>query len=293
MDCSPCGGVTGTAISPVNTDAEADNPDYLDTDSDEDGESDTIEAYDTDNDGVANTTPAGADADGDGLDDNFDSNVLSSAASTNANDNGETPAGFPNTDIVGGEPNWREATAGGAAAPIELLSFSVYSLPNGTVKIRWQTLTEINNDYFTVERSRDAEYWEELAYVKGAGNSQETLSYQEIDRQPFLETSYYRLKQTDYNGEFSYSQIMDIYMDPGRVTPLEVYPNPTKGPLSIEGAPDELTSFTFYDVTGKDVTGQVRLIERTEFRIRVDISKLPRGVYLLKTENETVKVERE
>ena len=47
-------------------------------------------------------------------------------------DNGETPSGFPNTDIVGGEPNWREATAGGAAAPIELLSFSAYSLPNGT-----------------------------------------------------------------------------------------------------------------------------------------------------------------
>ena len=86
---------------------------------------------------------------------------------------------------------------------------------------------------------------------------------------------------------------MDIYIDPGRVMPLEVYPNPTTGPLSIEGAPDELTSFTFFDVTGKDVTAQVELIERTEFLIRVDISKLPRGVYLLKTENETVKVERE
>ena len=292
VDCSPCGGVTGVQISPVNTDGEADNPDYLDTDSDEDGESDTSEAYDSDDDGSPNTTPAGTDTDGDGLDDNFDSNVLSSAASTNANDNGETPAGFPNTDIVGGEPNWREATAGGAAAPIELLSFSAYSLPNGTVKIRWQTLTETNNDFFTLERSRDAETWEELAYVKGAGNSQETLSYQEIDRQPFLETSYYRLKQTDFNGEFSYSSIVDIYVDPGKLMPLDLYPNPTGGPLSIEGAPDELTSFTFYDVTGKDVTAQVKLIERTEFLIRVDISKLPRGVYLLKTENETRKVEK-
>ena len=138
VDCSPCGGVTGVQISPVNTDGEADNPDYLDTDSDEDGESDTSEAYDTDDDGSPNTTPAGTDTDGDGLDDNFDSNVLSSAASTNANDNGETPAGFPNTDIVGGEPNWREATAGGAAAPIELLSFTVYTLKNGQVKILWK-----------------------------------------------------------------------------------------------------------------------------------------------------------
>ena len=290
VDCSPCGGVTGVQVSPVNTDEEADNPDYLDTDSDEDGESDTIEAYDTNNDGSADTSPAGTDSDGDGLDDNFDSNVLSSAASTNANNNGESPSGFPDSENVGGEPNWREFSG---SLPVEFLSFSVYSLSNGTVKIRWQTLTETHNDFFTLERSRDAENWEEFAYVKGAGNSQETLSYQEIDPQPYLETSYYRLKQTDFNGDFTYSQIMDIYMDPGRVMPLEVYPNPTRGALSIEGAPDELTSFTFYDVTGKDVTAQVRLIDRTDFLIRVDISKLPRGVYLLKTENETVKVERE
>ena len=287
------GGGTGTAISPTNTDEEADLPDYLDTDSDEDGESDTIEAYDTDDDGVADTTPAGTDTDGDGLDDNFDSNVLSSAASTNPNDNGETPGGFRDTDIVGGEPNWREPTAGGAPAPIELLSFSVYSLSNGTVKILWQTLTETNNDFFTIERSRDAENWEELAYVKGSGNSQEKLSYQEIDRQPFLETSYYRLKQTDYNGDFSYSQIMDIYMDPGHLAPLEVFPNPARGFLSIEGAPDELSSFTFYDVVGKDVTAQVHVIYRDDFQIQLDISRLPRGVYLLKTKNETRKVEKE
>ena len=293
VDCSPCGGVAGVQISPVNTDGEADNPDYLDTDSDEDGESDTSEAYDSDDDGSPNTTPAGADADGDGLDDNFDGNVLSAAASTNANDNGETPAGYPNTDIPGGEPNWREATAGGAAAPIELLSFTVYTMKNGQVKILWKTLTETNNDFFTLERSRDAENWEEFAYVKGAGDSQEILSYQEIDRAPFLGTSYYRLKQTDFNGDFSYSSIMEIYIDPGLSMPLTLYPNPTKGLLTIEGAPDELSSFTLYDVVGKDVTAQVRLIYRDDFQIQLNLSRLPRGVYLLKTENETVKIERE
>ena len=287
------GGGTGTAISPTNTDEEADLPDYLDTDSDEDGESDTIEAYDTDDDGVADTTPAGSDADRDGLDDNFDSNDLASAASTNPNDNGETPAGFPNTDIVGGEPNWREATAGGAAAPIELLSFTVYTLKNGQVKILWKTLTEANNDFFTLERSRDAENWEEFAYVKGAGDSQEILSYQEIDRSPFLGTSYYRLKQTDFNGDFSYSNIMEIYIDPGLSMPLTLYPNPTQGLLTIEGAPDELSSFTLYDVVGKDVTAQARLVYRDDFQIQLDLSRLPRGVYLLNTENETVKVEKE
>ncbi|MEM9720514.1 MAG: hypothetical protein AAGA10_14735 [Bacteroidota bacterium] len=119
------------------------------------------------------------------LDDNFDSNDLSLAASTNSNDNGETTGGFPDTDIVGGESNWRGATAGGAAAPIELQSFTVLVRSDGSVKIKWKTLSESNNDYFTVERSKDAQTWEELAYVKGAGDSDKVQSYVEIDLQPF------------------------------------------------------------------------------------------------------------
>ena len=293
VDCSPCGGVTGVAVSPVNTDEEADNPDYLDTDSDEDGESDTIEAYDTNDDGTADTTPAGTDTDGDGLDDNFDSNILSSAATTNPDDNGETPSSFPDTDIVGDEPNWRENPAAAAAAPIELQTFTVLVRSNGSVKIKWKTLNETNNDYFTVERSRDAIRWEEVAYLKGAGNSQKTLSYQELDREPFLGTSYYRLKQTDYDGKFGYSQILEVSVESGRVLPISYYPNPTKGLVTLEGAPDEIHTLTFYDISGKDVTAMVEMISQSDFQVQFDLSKLPNGIYLMKTKNKTFKVEKE
>ena len=103
----------GTPITPTNTDATLTNsdavPDYIDTDSDGDGESDTIEAYDTDDDGTADTTPAGADADGDGLDDNFDLIDLAANPTDNPTNNGQTAANpFPDTDSPGGEPNWRE-----------------------------------------------------------------------------------------------------------------------------------------------------------------------------------------
>uniref|UniRef100_UPI0030EE9F02 beta strand repeat-containing protein n=1 Tax=Ascidiimonas meishanensis TaxID=3128903 RepID=UPI0030EE9F02 len=101
-------------ITPENTDGTLANsdaiPDYLDTDSDGDGESDTIEAYDTDDDGTANTDPAGTDADADGLDDNFDNydNTTPNAV-TNPTNNGQTASNpFPDTDSPGGEPNWRE-----------------------------------------------------------------------------------------------------------------------------------------------------------------------------------------
>ncbi|WP_010180221.1 hypothetical protein, partial [Aquimarina agarilytica] len=110
---TPVAGV-GTAIVPTNTDATFTNsdtiPDYLDLDSDGDAESDTIEAYDTNQDGVADTVPANADADGDGLDDNFDEVTLGTGTtSTNPTNGGQTATNpFPDVDMPGAEPDWRE-----------------------------------------------------------------------------------------------------------------------------------------------------------------------------------------
>ncbi|WP_340065329.1 choice-of-anchor L domain-containing protein, partial [Ascidiimonas aurantiaca] len=106
-------------ITPVNTDSTLTNsdtvPDYLDTDSDGDGESDTIEGYDTDDDGVADTLPANTDSDGDGLDNNFDvydNTTIDSVA--NPTNNGQTATNpFPDTDSPGGDPNWREDISAG------------------------------------------------------------------------------------------------------------------------------------------------------------------------------------
>ena len=103
------GGGTGTAIVPENTDG-ADLPDYLDLDSDNDGESDTIEAYDTDDDGVADTVPSGNDTDGDGLDDAFDTDGTGTVNNAGPTDGGETPGGFPDTDNPDSEPDFRDDT---------------------------------------------------------------------------------------------------------------------------------------------------------------------------------------
>ena len=90
-------------ITPVNTDG-TDLPDYLDLDSDNDGEPDTLEAYDTNNDGVAEKVKSGVDADKDGIDDAFDNNVGAFNPT-----NGQTPTSFPNLDTPGTpERDWRE-----------------------------------------------------------------------------------------------------------------------------------------------------------------------------------------
>ncbi|MBG6133761.1 MULTISPECIES: choice-of-anchor L domain-containing protein, partial [unclassified Aquimarina] len=99
----------GFPLIPINTDTGTPNsdtvPDYLDLDSDGDNESDTIEAYDTNDDGIADTVPAASDADNDGLDDNFDVDD----ANLDPTNGGQTATNpFPNTDSPGGESNWRE-----------------------------------------------------------------------------------------------------------------------------------------------------------------------------------------
>ncbi|MBK7130998.1 MAG: hypothetical protein IPM74_18620 [Crocinitomicaceae bacterium] len=88
--------------------------------------------------------------------------------------------------------------------PIELISFTA-ELIEGVVDLKWQTASEEENDYFVVQRSIDGFTWESIAVVDGAGNSSVLLSYEAEDRIPYLGLSYYRLKQVDMNGAFSFS----------------------------------------------------------------------------------------
>lgn len=112
INCAPCGAVTGVPTVPVNTDAGfviSDLvPDYLDTDSDNDGLGDIIEGWDTNGNYAPNVTPLGTDADGDGLDDAFD-DVVGPNPITNPT-NSQTANSFPNITTVDAttERDWRE-----------------------------------------------------------------------------------------------------------------------------------------------------------------------------------------
>lgn len=83
--------------------------------------------------------------------------------------------------------------------PIEIGVFKALTLGNN-VKIIWSTLSQINNDYFTIERSSDGLNYQSIATVAGAGNSSEELEYSYVDSNPLFGRSYYRLKQTDFDG---------------------------------------------------------------------------------------------
>jgi hypothetical protein len=87
--------------------------------------------------------------------------------------------------------------------PIELIYFKANSIDN-RVQLQWSTASEINNDFFTIERSVDGNNWNILAFIQGAGNSNQELHYKYYDENPLDGISYYRLKQTDFDGKYEY-----------------------------------------------------------------------------------------
>tara|TARA_R110002124_G_scaffold137940_2_gene301072 strand:- start:31698 stop:33821 length:2124 start_codon:yes stop_codon:yes gene_type:complete len=110
--------------------------------------------------------------------------------------------------------------------PIVLLSFIAERSELG-VKLKWVTTSEINNDFFTVERSVNGIDFEPILYVQGKGTSEETNTYETLDNGPLSGRSYYRLKQTDFNGAFDYSEVIGVNaaINSELETLVKIFPN--------------------------------------------------------------------
>lgn len=111
--------------------------------------------------------------------------------------------------------------------PIKLVSFEANANEN-KVDLKWITATEINNDFFTIEKSKDLRYWEIVSNVSGAGNSNINIEYFEVDYSPYDGVSYYRLKQTDFDGNFEYFNIVPVKVDLLNEGEMNLFPNPLR-----------------------------------------------------------------
>ncbi len=183
------------------------------------------------------------------------------------------------------------AAGDGAPLPIELLSFDAEPVGN-TVLVSWTTASEINNDFFTVERSVDASIFTPIGTVNGAGNSSSTRSYSFVDVQPMMGVSYYRLRQTDFNGDFEVFDPAAVNFGSGMVQGAALFPNPAVeyAHVMINTASSGKGWVRVTDVTGRLISNFQIVMEKgmTPFTLQTD--NLAPGKYLVTVEAADGKV---
>ncbi|HEY8936650.1 MAG TPA: T9SS type A sorting domain-containing protein, partial [Cyclobacteriaceae bacterium] len=169
--------------------------------------------------------------------------------------------------------------------PIELSFFKASSDKNNKVILNWETVTEKNNDFFTIERSGDGETFEPIKKISGAGNSTLPINYTSVDDSPLRGLSYYRLKQTDFDGHFAYSRIVAVQIN--APSTLYLYPNPSIGGeffVQLSEQNNGLSKITISDAKG--VIVYVESIEVSNGLIHVEkIESLAAGFYKVSVES--------
>ncbi len=151
------------------------------------------------------------------------------------------------------------------------------------VLLKWVTATEVNNDYFTVEKSYDVISFEEIGTVKGAGNSSSFKYYNLVDPKPQVGINYYRLKQTDYNGKYTYSRVISVEFSKQNVLMNNIYPNPTTHHIYFDfySPVGGTAHIQLIDYMGKLVSDEYKQLEEGKSVINVDMSDFSQGIYSL------------
>lgn len=158
--------------------------------------------------------------------------------------------------------------------PIDLLSFAAVC-NNGKVNLTWATASEKNNDHFTIERSKDGINYETIGTIAGARNSNQTLNYSFVDKEPLEGTSYYSLKQTDIDGQNEKLKVITVSCDDG--IEFTIYPNPGTGKFIVEGT-EQNSNIIITDVLGQTILQTKSTGGKTE----IDLSNCLNGIYFIR-----------
>jgi len=163
----------------------------------------------------------------------------------------------------------------GPGLPITLSEFYLEKQSDG-VLIKWTTLSEINNDYFSVERSTNLKTFEEIERIVGAGDSRRELHYEVFDKNPLSGVSYYRLKQTDFNGNFEYGPLA-VFQNESNFKQINVFPNfVTNNGISIEikGCVQELCDVYLFTSDGRLLLQKQFLVLNDHHIESLDVSEI-------------------
>ncbi|MES1221109.1 MAG: T9SS type A sorting domain-containing protein, partial [Bacteroidota bacterium] len=159
--------------------------------------------------------------------------------------------------------------------PVTLISFSAQQA-DGKIKLDWETAAEVNNDYFTIQRSGDGVSWQEIKTVKGNGNATVESYYSAYDENPLQGNSFYRLQQTDIDGKKSYSSIRKVNINSSAT--VTVYPNPARDYITIKSSLPQTMVISFFNSNGQKM--EVPVATNTN-NTTVNVSSLVPGAYYL------------
>lgn len=172
---------------------------------------------------------------------------------------------------------------------VEMTSFAGSVNNLGQVVLNWQTASELNNHMFEIERRTETSEFRTVGFVEGHGTTTQQNNYSYVDKTAEQGVNYYRLKQVDFNGTYSYSDIVEIeVVGPLTFELAQNYPNPFNPSTNIKYSVPESGNIrlSVYNLVGEEVAVLVNGFSQAGFyEVTFDASNLSTGVYLYKLQS--------
>lgn len=166
--------------------------------------------------------------------------------------------------------------------PVELIDFKASLFKDDKARLEWSTASETNNDYFEIERSSNGIDFRSLGKVSGNGTTTLASNYEYLDQSPPAGTQYYRLKQVDFDGQFSYSDIKSVNLSLLN-NQISLFPNPGNEYVFIQSK-SNIKMIRVYNTLGVDCTPETTIHFSTSNSLQLDITELESGLFFIEIE---------
>lgn len=171
----------------------------------------------------------------------------------------------------------------GVSLPVQLINFDGYN-KNGVNHLVWETASEINNAGFDIERMNANGEFQKIGYTEGHGNTNTLSDYALDDDKPLVGDNYYRLKQIDMDGHYTYSDVISLYNGEAITTTVSVYPVPVTDAVNvlIRNVQNTSGALTITSVVGSVMYhSDIDVYDGTTVQ-KVDMNTFAAGQYFLK-----------
>lgn len=200
-------------------------------------------------------------------------------AFTSTNNGSPSIGRFPGEtfDTFGSSPS---VTFNSASLPVEWLYFNAEAVSSSAAELTWATATESNNDFFQIEKSVDGELFEVIARVQAVGNSATTQEYDYLDKDFVANKVFYRLKQVDVDGKFTYAEVVEVNFDPAlNELQFDLFPNPATTEVTLKALQSMEGTYrvSIVDATGRKVWEGVYKEDATS--LVMPVQRFAEGIY--------------